>query len=163
MLGRGRPGKVGTYVSRAARRSCQLSILALGLQFKYGFSLKGPHAGCLVPVGVLRRWGLMGSGQATSMGVSVLSQSSGLILAICQKVRNLTLRPFFKYMVHSIFSIILQFTKRCFPEPKQMWLLNLGCLASKTEHLVNLFTCFTLDTCLQQQKRDGYIQQCCTP
>jgi hypothetical protein len=63
MLGRGRPGEVGTYVSRAARRSCQLSILALGLRFKYDFSLKGPHAGCLVPVGVLRRWGLMGSGQ----------------------------------------------------------------------------------------------------
>lgn len=62
-LERRRPGRVGTYVSKAARRSCKLYTLALGLWFKYRFSLKGPHAVCSVSVYVLRRWSLKDIGQ----------------------------------------------------------------------------------------------------
>lgn len=55
-LERENPKRVGKYVSRAARRSCQLYILAPGLWFECVFSLKDPCPRYLVStVDVLRR------------------------------------------------------------------------------------------------------------
>lgn len=54
------PKSVGKYVLRAARRSCQLYILAPGLWFGCIFSLKDQCPRYLVStVDVLRRWDLM--------------------------------------------------------------------------------------------------------